>query len=80
MVCMLKRNVWDWPGGKHAECLCLADYYRRQSALRTISGGICRGLIVRFVLFVQLLLLGYQRIVRSSGLNGSSLLLDLPSI
>ena len=42
----------------------------RHSAFRTISGGICCGLIGLVALSVQLLLLGYQPIVKRSGFMG----------
>jgi len=42
----------------------IENCYWRQSALRTIKGGICWGLGLRRVLLTQLRLLGYQRIVK----------------
>jgi len=36
------------------------EFYRRQSALRTIKGGIWAGLGLRRLLLTQLLLLGYH--------------------
>ena len=42
--------------------------YRRHSALRTIRGGICWGFILCAAMWEQLLLLGYQRMVKISGL------------
>lgn len=56
------------------------DVYRRQSALRTISGGICCGLCFRLPRFAQLLLLGYQRTVNSLTLKGNLFLFNLPNI
>lgn len=44
--------------------------YLRHSALRTISGGICWGLIGLLARSLQLLLLGYQPIVKRSGFIG----------
>jgi len=44
--------------------LKIENCYRRQSALRTIKGGICWGLGFRWLPLTQLLLLGYQRIVK----------------
>ena len=41
--------------------------YRRHSALRTIRGGICWGFILCAATGEQLLLLGYQRMVKISG-------------
>jgi len=47
-----------------------ATFQRRHSAFRTIRGGICWGLIGLLALSVQLLLLGYQPIVKRSGFIG----------
>jgi hypothetical protein len=56
------------------------EFYRRQSALRTIKGGICWGLGFRRVLLTQLLLLGYQRIVKGPGLKVNPFFFSLPNI
>jgi hypothetical protein len=55
-------------------------FYRRQSALRTIKGGIWAGLGLRRLLLTQLRLLGYQRIVKGCGLNVSPFFFSLPNI
>ena len=59
-------------------------FQRRHSALRTISGGICCGLIFLPPGFTQLLPLGYQWIVNSLGfkdilcfLNFANIIIDL---
>ncbi len=45
-------------------------FQRRHSALRTINGGICCGLTFPPLGLTQLLPLGYQAIVNSSGFKG----------
>lgn len=54
--------------------------YLRHSAFRTINGGICSGLIPLFATLLQLLLLGYHRILKSSGFIGIPRFLRLPNI
>jgi hypothetical protein len=55
-------------------------FYRRQSGLRTIKGGICLGFLGAFWVLTQIMLLGYQRIVYSVGLKGSLSFLSFPNI
>jgi len=55
-------------------------FYRRQSGLRTIKGGICLGFLEAFWVLTQVMLLGYQRIVYSVGLKGSLFFLIFPNI
>jgi hypothetical protein len=55
-------------------------YQRRHSALRTISGGICWGLTLRWTGSMQLLLLGYQQMVNNAGFKGNLFFFDLADI
>jgi hypothetical protein len=55
-------------------------FYRRQSALRTIKGGIWAGLGLRRLLLTQLLLLGYHRILKDPGLKVNPFFFSLPNI
>ena len=52
----------------------------RHSALRTINGGICWGLVLRLRVFTQLLLFGYHWILNNPGLNDNLRFLDLLNI
>ena len=54
--------------------------YRRHSALRTIRGGICWGFILRVGDCAQLLLLGYQRLLKICGFMGMLRFLFRPNI
>jgi len=56
------------------------EFYRRQSALRTIKGGIWAGLGFRRLPLTQLRLLGYQRIVKGWGLKVNPFFFSLPNI
>lgn len=53
-------------------------FQRRHSALRTINGGICCGLTFLPPGLTQLLALGYQWIVNSSGFKDILCFLNLP--
>ncbi len=64
-----EKHGQDRPWYIHGQDGC-ATFQRRHSAFRTISGGICWGLIGLLALSVQLLLLGYQPIVKRSGFIG----------
>ena len=55
-------------------------FQRRHSAFRTINGGICCGLIFLPRGLTQLLPLGYQWIVNSSGFKASLCLLNFANI
>lgn len=58
----------------------MAEFYLRHSALRTIRGGICRDFILRLPGFIQLLLLGYQRTVKSDGFKNNLFFLSFVNI
>ena len=54
--------------------------YRRQSAFRTISGGMICGFTLRVPAEMQLLLLGYQRTVKSLNATARAAFLVKPNI